>query len=129
MIGTPPHGSSRAWRAVEPPSALKPGEHGQHTAVVGLRGRQAELHEDVRNVLLDRAVGDHERLRDRAVRAALRHQPEHVALTWRELVERRPRAAAAEQLRDRLWVECGAALGHAANRIDEVARVRDALLE
>ena len=60
-------------------------------------GRQPELAEDVRDVLLDRALGDHQALGDRRVRAALGHQPEHVALARGQLVERAVVPAAAER--------------------------------
>ena len=48
------------------------------------RRRQPELREDARDVLLDRADGEHERRGDAGVRAALRHQPEHLALARRQ---------------------------------------------
>jgi hypothetical protein len=78
--------------------------------VVVLGRREAELHEDVRDVLLDRALGDHELAGDGQVGATLGHQPEHVALAWDELVERGV-VALAQQLGDGLGVQGGAALG------------------
>ena len=120
--------STRERPAVNARQPPQPGEHGQHAAVVVLGGRQAELHEDVRDVLLDRALGDHQLLGDGRVRAALGHQPEHVALARGELVERAV-VALAQQLGDRLGVQRGAALGHAPHGVDEVAHLGDAVLE
>ena len=72
-------------------------EHGEDAPVIVLDGRKAELGEDARNVLLDRAQGDEQALRDCLVGAPLGHQPDHLALTGRQLLERvvgapRPRA-------------------------------------
>src|SRR4051794_7500063 len=86
-------------------SALEVGEHREHAAVAVLDGRQPELAEDARDVLLDRPLGDDELTRDRGVRAALGHVPEHLALTRREAVQRVVRAAAAQQRRDDLRIE------------------------
>src|SRR6266545_7138314 len=75
-------------RCVIPPAgspALGPqeGEHGEHAAAVIALRAQAKLLEDARDVLLHRALGDHEALGDALVRAALGHQLEHLALTGR----------------------------------------------
>ena len=140
MAGTVRHGHARSRarstrgvptvdaRTVRRVSRRSPGEHGEHAAVVVLGGRQPELDEDVRDVLLDRALGDDQRLGDRGVRAALGHQPEHLALARGELVERAV-VARAEQLGDGLGVERRAALGDAADGVDELAHVGDAVLE
>ena len=53
---------------------------------------------------------------------------EHLALARGELVERAV-VAAAEELRDDLGVERGAAGGDALHRVDELAHVGDAVLE
>jgi hypothetical protein len=50
--------------------------------------RQLELREDPGHVLLDGAFGDHQLLGDRRVGAALGHQPEHLALARRQLLQR-----------------------------------------
>src|SRR6185503_1060097 len=110
-------------------SAVEEREDGEHAAVVGVRRRQPELAEDVRDVLLDRALGDDEAVGDGVVRAALGHQPDDLSLARRELVEHAALAAAAEQLRDRLRVHRRPALGDAADRVDELADVGDAVLE
>ena len=44
-------------------AALEVGEHGKDAAVVAVGRRQPELAEDAGDVLLDRADGEHERLR------------------------------------------------------------------
>ena len=97
--------------------------------MVGRVGRQAELREDARHVLLDRAQGDEEPLRDRLVRAALGHQLEHLALARRQLGERVVLAAAADELRDDLGVERRAALADAPHRRGELLHVGDPVLE
>ena len=66
---------------------------------------------------------------DRVVRAALRHQPEHLALARAQLGQRVLAPAAAEQARDDLGVERAAALPHAPHRVDEALEVGDAVLE
>ena len=74
------------------------GQHRQHAPVVVVAGRQVELGEDVRDVLLDRARRHHEALGDRRVRAPLGHQLEHLALARgqaRERVRRRPSRGAS----------------------------------
>ena len=52
------------------------------------RWRGAQLAEDAAHVLLDGVLGDEQSLADRAVGAALGHQPEHVELALGQLVER-----------------------------------------
>src|SRR3712207_6900001 len=54
------------------------------------------LPEDARDVLLHGALGDHEVRGDGGVRAALRHQLEHLALARGELLERVVAAPATE---------------------------------
>ena len=66
---------------------LQVGQHREDAAVVGLRGREAELLEDARDVLLDRADREHERVGDRRVRPALGHQLQHLELARREDVQ------------------------------------------
>jgi hypothetical protein len=51
--------------------------------MLGGRLLDAQLLEDVRDVLLDRGLADHERLGDAEVRLALRHGGDHFALTRR----------------------------------------------
>jgi hypothetical protein len=90
---------------------------------------QSQPAEDARDVLLHRTDGEHERFGDRRVRPPLRHQPEHLQLSRRQALERPPRPATREQLRDDLGVEGGAAPGDAAHRVDEVVDVDDPVLE
>src|SRR5262249_57860242 len=63
-------------------------EHGEHATVVFRRGGQAQLPEDARYVLLDRALGHDESLRDRLVRPALGDQLQYLALARRECRDR-----------------------------------------
>ena len=80
-------------------------------------------------MLLDRADGQHELARDRAVGAALGDQAQHLALARGEAVERAVGALAREQLGDDLGVERRAAVGDAAHGVDEVVDVHDPVLE
>ena len=92
-------------------------------------GREVELGEDRRDVLLDRALGDDELAGDRGVGAALGHQPQHLALARGQRLQRVLAAAAAEQQRDDLGIERRAAAGDAAHRVGEGVDVGDAVLE
>ena len=60
--------------------ALQEREHGEHPTVVVGAGRDPELVEDARDVLLHAALGDLQPLGDALVGAALGHQLEHLAL-------------------------------------------------
>src|SRR5262245_46277050 len=77
-------------------SGLQKREHGEHaTMVVGGR-RQFELREDARHMLLDRSQRHEEPVRDRLVRASLRHQLHDLALARSETLQRVVASAAAE---------------------------------
>ena len=112
-----------------PQARLQVPQHREHPPVVLRGGREVELGEDRGDVLLDRALGDHERRGDRGVGAALGHQPEHLALARGQRLERVLAAAAAEQQRDDLGVERRAAAGDAADGVGEGVDVGDAVLE
>ena len=95
------------------------------------RPGEVELHEDRVDVLLDRALGEHERLGDRLVALALRDLGQRLALARREHGERRVgavRPALHEQLDD-LRVDVRAALLHGAHGVDQLPAVVDTLLE
>jgi hypothetical protein len=77
-------------------------------------------------VLADGLLGDEELGRDGRVRATLGHATEHLALAGGEDGER---LAAGQQLGDDLGVHRGAAVGHPAHRVDELADVGDPVLE
>ena len=64
-------------------SGAQVGEHREHAAVVVWVGGSPSFPKMRRDVLLDGALGDDELLGDRVVRAALGHQPEHLALARR----------------------------------------------
>ena len=57
-------------------------EHGEDAPVVAFGGRQFEPLEDARDVFFDGADGDDEHVSDAGVRATLRHQCEHLELSW-----------------------------------------------
>ena len=94
-----------------------------------LVGGETKLPEDARHVLLDRAQRHHHLLGDRLVRAALRHQLEHLALARRQLRERIVAAPPADEPRDHLRVERGAAVRDPFHRGGELLHVGDAVLE
>ena len=113
----------------DPAQARRKRQHGEDAAVVLGAAADAELGEDARDVLLDGVRGDDERLGDAAVRAALGHQLEHLALARRERLERVVAAAAAEHPRDDGRVEHRPAGGHAPDGVGEVREVGHAVLE
>src|SRR6266542_1993967 len=75
-------------------------DHGKDAAAVVARLRDPQLHEDAVHVLLDGAFGDVQLARDAAVRATLRHQLEHFALTRGEVSERILGAPGGDELLD-----------------------------
>ena len=81
--------------------------------------------------LLDRSLGQDERLGDRRVVLSLGHLAQHVPLARRQLVERRLLAAGVlgDQRLDDLRVDHRAALGDGADRRDELLDVLHALLQ
>ena len=92
-------------------------------------GRRAELEEDLRDVRLDRALGDEEPRRDRAVGEALGDEREHLALAGGQLGERVRRGGGGREPRDDRRVDHGLAVGDPPQRVDEDRDVEDALLE
>ena len=66
---------------------------------------------------------------DALVRAAFRHELEHLALARGQLVERILAPAAADQLRDERGIEGGAAVRNAPHRADELVDIGDAVLQ
>ena len=63
-------------------SSFQPPQDREHAAVVLVGGGQAELREDVADVLLDGLVADDELPGDRRVGPSLGHQRQHLALPW-----------------------------------------------
>jgi len=92
------------------------------------RGREAELAEDARHVLLHGALGDHEPVGHALVRPARGHQREHLPLPLREHLAA-VAVARTEEAGDDLGIERRAAGRHAPHRLDERADVGDAVLE
>jgi hypothetical protein len=79
-------------------------------------------------VLLDRALGDDQPLRDAGVREPLGHQGEDLALARSELVLR-VAARAGDELGHDLGVERRPPAGDTLERVEEVAHVGHALLQ
>jgi len=97
-------------------------DHGLH-ALVDLRlPRDPELHEDRVDHLLDRALGDEQRLRDRGVVLTLGHLAEDITLAGRELVERGRLGsdAVGHQRVDDLRIDHRAAFCDGSDRPDEL---------
>src|SRR6266498_4868617 len=78
---------------------------------------------------LDGPFGQPEPARDAAVGAALRHEREHLALPWGKRGQLIGRAERAQEQRDDLRVECRSAVRDAAERVEEVVDVEDAVFE
>src|SRR5215469_7756033 len=96
-------------------------------AVITVGGGQAELGEDVVDVLLHRAVADEERGGDGRVGAPFGHQREHLAFAGGEGRERV--TAAGQQLRNDLGVQRAASRRHPIQGLEELGQVRDPVLE
>ena len=117
--------STRRWGPRMPKgcSGLQVSEDGQHPAVVGVRGCQAELAEDVPDVHLDGPLGT---TRIPAI-AALERPSAIRASTSRSLAVSVPslpvRRLAPHELRNDLGVEGGAPGRHPAQRLDELVDV------
>src|SRR4051812_4686088 len=109
-------------------SVAQVGEDRPDAAMLVRRRPEPELVEDAGHVLLDRRLGDHQMVGDAAVRHALRHHRQDVALPWTEAVQR-PARAAAQHPPDDLGIERAAAGGDTGDRIGERLDVADALLE
>src|SRR5215831_18207881 len=92
---------------------------------------EAELEEDPVDRLLDGAIAQAQRFRDRRVVLPLGHLAEHVALSLSQLVERR--LLASRLLRDErlddLRIDDRPSLRDSPDRPDELLNVVDALLE
>jgi hypothetical protein len=65
---------------------------------VGIRRREQQLLEAVLHVILDGALRDHGRVRDRRIGASFRYQPKHLALARADIDERFLPLSAREEL-------------------------------
>src|SRR3954451_23158063 len=88
-----------------------------------------ELREDARDVLLDRSYCQYQLGGDAAVRPALGHQRQDLALPWGGLFECPFDPTASEELPDDLRIERGAAVGHAADCVDEGVDLHDPVFQ
>jgi hypothetical protein len=105
------------------------GEDGQNPPVVDARLGEAELAEDVLDVLLDRALGDVERPGDGVVGAAFGHEGEDLPFAGGERCEPPVAPAAGEELAHYFGIQHGPARGDLTDRCDEVGGVGHAVLE
>src|SRR5947207_1800963 len=113
----------------EPVLGTQKREDCQYATMV-LRGwRQTELGEDARHVFLHGALRDDERLGDCLIAAPLRHQRQYLSLAGGQILERVLGPPPPEHLRDDLWIERRAALGHSPNRVSETIAIRDPVFE
>ena len=99
------------------------------SAMVLCACRQPELGEDARHMLLDGAERDHELFRNRLVRAAFRHQSQHLALAGRQLVDRIVTPAASDELRHDRRIERRSTLRDTPHRSRELVHVGDAIFQ
>src|SRR5580765_8343158 len=104
-------------------------QHSEHATRVASRRREAQLAEDRRDVLLDRAKRDHELVRDALVRSAFGHEGEHLSLTRRQLVERVLASLPREQGRDDDRIEGRAAGRDSFDGADELVEVADPVFQ
>ena len=105
------------------------GQHGENPAMLFVVWRQHQLGENVADVLLHRAVTDHEGVGDVRVGAALGHQREHLPLTHRQLPQRVVTSPSHQQLGDHLPVEHRTARGHPVHRVEELRDRGDPVLQ
>jgi signal transduction histidine kinase len=110
-------------------ACLQEPEDREHPAVLVLALRQVELHEDAADVLLDRALGDEDPVRDPRVGRALGHQGQHLALARRQDVERVVAAAGQDELLHQGRIHHRGAGGDAPDRVYEVRDVGDPALQ
>src|SRR5262249_18968166 len=105
-------------------------EHREDAAMVVLRPRDLQLHEDALDVLLDSALGDEQALRDRAVAAAFSHEGEDFSLSVTQVVDRIVAGAAtADELRDDGRIEDGASVADPLDGVGELGQVGDSVLQ
>ena len=92
--------------------------------------RQVELGGDARDVFLDRAAAQHERVGDAPVRRPTRDQGEDLPFAVDQPVEDRPRALlpGGDQHVDDLGFEDAATVGRRGDRVPELREVTDAFL-
>jgi len=117
--------SSDRWH----PAVIEECEHAEDASMVFFVSTDAELGEDARDVPLDGAFGEPEPACDAPVGAALRHEREYLALPRGELGQLVGRAERAQKQRDDLRVERRAAVGDAAERVEELVDVENTVLE
>src|SRR5262245_1832718 len=104
-------------------------QYREHAEVVVSARRQSELLEDAGDVLFDCSERDIARVGDRLIRAALRHEGEHLPLDHRQGGQRVVPPAPAHEFRDDGRVEDGAACADALQRVGQLRDVGDAILQ
>jgi hypothetical protein len=98
------------------------GQHREDSAVIVFALGDAELHQDVAHVRLDRALAQVEPPGDACVGQALRHELEHLAL--RQLRERVVFAARSDETPDDVRIEREASAGDTGVLAERVAARR-----
>jgi len=104
-------------------------DHREHPPVVVVGLGQAELRQDVVDVLLNGALRDPEAPPDAGIGAPLGHQREHVALATGELVERILDIAGHHEFLNQSRVDHRPATAHSSDGIEELIDVGNATLE
>src|ERR1700751_3782957 len=123
---------SCGWPATEPKDDLTSVEvrdNREHAALIILSGGQTQLSKDRADMFLDGRLGDPQRVPDACIRPSLRHQCQHLALSWREDVEWVLRAACSDNLLYERWLHPRCALEDPLERLHELVHVGHATLE
>jgi hypothetical protein len=99
-------------------------EYGEHPPIGVLAVGDVEPEEQAPDMGLDGPFADEQALGNTRDRHPLRHQGEHLALTFGELGEPVLASASIEQRGDDVGVECGASLGDPSDGPAEVREFR-----
>src|SRR6266540_309471 len=105
------------------------GQHGYHAPVVLVAGAETELDEDVRDVGLDRAVGEPEAPGDTDVRSSLGHESEDLPLPGGQGSQWVVGGDRGDEPHHDFGVQRGAAGGDPTQRVEEVVHVEHAVLQ
>src|SRR4051794_14362406 len=112
-----------------PRLGLQEGDHREDAPMRVGGDRETQLLEDARDVLLDAAFREENAGSNGRVRQAFRHQLEHLALPWRQLVDRIVATTPTDELRHNTGIECRAAAGDTLDGGHEVGEVVDPVFQ
>lgn len=106
-------------------------QHGQYASVTTIlvTVHQTELHENVPDVLLYRAVRNEDRIRDCGVCLAFGHEAQHFSLARCQRTDRIVTASMRHQLADHLRIEHGSPGGNLLYALNKGGDLSDAVFE